>query len=218
MMRFNQALLPSPERCAYHRFPNLSSRRCSCRVLKLSPRCDQSVFTVLLVAHCMPLSLLLLFSRHDPYIGPSAQRFQRSKSFTQFRTRLNQHHPFQHLRVSFCFALSGSIHQISHHFAKECWIHSQQRTKLVNLQCCCSTEAETGFTPTSAHIFAERSFLTQISVLYWFLHPKIVCQCVHGSTTEDVSNPNLRIQLFPRLSLCFFDLRSESMWLRSVLF
>ena len=70
MTCFNQALLPSLERCAHQRFPDSSSRRFSFRGLfRGIPRCDQSVFTVLLVAHCLPL-FLSLFSRHGPSIVP----------------------------------------------------------------------------------------------------------------------------------------------------
>ena len=56
---------------------------------------------------CCSLSLSLssssLFSRHGPIIVPSAQLFNRSKGFTQFCTRLNQHDQFRQLSVSFCF-------------------------------------------------------------------------------------------------------------------
>ena len=45
------------------------------------------------------------------------------------------------------------------HLVVECGIHGQQNTNPANLQCCCSTEAETGFVPTSAQFFAEGTFL-----------------------------------------------------------
>ena len=75
---------PSPERCAHHPSPDSSSRP-AVGSFKLSPRCDQSVFTLLLGAPCL---LVFLFSRHGPLIVPSAQLFNLSKGFTQCRTRL----------------------------------------------------------------------------------------------------------------------------------
>ena len=44
------------------------------------------------------------------------------------------------------------------------------------MQCCCSTEAETGFVPTSAQFFAVGTLLIlEVSVLDSFLYPKVSC-------------------------------------------
>ena len=45
------------------------------------------------------------------------------------------------------------------HLLVECGIHGQQNTNPSNLQCCSSTEAETGFVPTPAQFFAASTFL-----------------------------------------------------------
>ena len=45
------------------------------------------------------------------------------------------------------------------HLVVECGIHGQKNTNPANLQCCGSTEAETGIVPTSAQFFAVSTFL-----------------------------------------------------------
>ena len=61
----------------------------------------------------------------------------------------------------------------------ECGIHGQSNFNPANLQCCCGTEAQTGFVPTSVHGFRCRHLLDiEISILNAFLHPSIVYQCV----------------------------------------
>ena len=49
-----------------------------------------------------------------------------------------------------------------------------RNTNRANLQCCCSTEAETGFVPTSAQFFRCKYLLdTKVYILKSFLYPKV---------------------------------------------
>ena len=49
-----------------------------------------------------------------------------------------------------------------------------RNTNPANLQCCCSTEAETGFVPTSAHFFRCKYLLdAKVYILKSFLYPKV---------------------------------------------
>ena len=110
---------------------------------------------------------------HDPFIVSSAQTCPPFTGFTQLA------HPSPCSRstlTTVCFSARSSApvlvfssalqprHQIPSwarhlHLAVECGIHGQQNTNPANLQCCCSTEAETGFVPTSAQFFAVGTFL-----------------------------------------------------------
>ena len=58
---------------------------------------------------------------------------------------------------------AAALHQIHHRLVTVVLLWSVgsmvNRTILQNLQCCCSTEAETGFVPTSAQFFAVGTFL-----------------------------------------------------------
>ena len=93
---------PSPGRCAYHRSPGSSSRSVVGSFLR-SPRCDQSIFTLLLVADCLLLFLLLFLS--SPVMFHSQCR-QLSGSF-------------------FLFAHAAPARLMSHHLVVECGIHDQ---------------------------------------------------------------------------------------------
>ena len=93
---------PSPEVRAYPRSPDSTSRPIV-GSFKQSPRCDQSVFTLLRVALCLLLFFSLFFSCHGPLTVRSAHLFHRSSGFTQFCTRLDVHNQSRQLSVSFCF-------------------------------------------------------------------------------------------------------------------
>ena len=59
------------------------------------------------------------------------------------------------------------------HLVVECGIHGQSNFNPANLQCCCGTEAQTGFVPTSVHGFRCRHLLDiEISILNGVLAPK----------------------------------------------
>ena len=79
MMRFNQALLPSPERCACHRSPDSSSRRFSCRWFcqVLAKMRSDSLHGVTCCTLFASLALLLL---------SSPVMIHHSKGFTRCRT------------------------------------------------------------------------------------------------------------------------------------
>ena len=79
MMRFNQALLPSPERCACHRSPDSSSRRFSCRWFcqVLAKMRSDSLHGVTCCTLFASLALLLL---------SSPVMIHHSKGFTRRRT------------------------------------------------------------------------------------------------------------------------------------
>ena len=60
------------------------------------------------------------------------------------------------------------------HLVVESGIHGQWNTNPANLQCCCSTKAETGFVPTSAQFFAASPSDTEVScILDSFLYPEV---------------------------------------------
>ena len=104
----------------------------------------------------MHIVCLHLYS--SPFIVRRAQLLRRAKGFTLFSTRLSP------ITTIVCFLLfytssDGSIQQVSHHLVEECGIHGQQKTNPAHLQCCCSTEQETGFYHKSARFVAAKTFL-----------------------------------------------------------
>ena len=79
-------------------------------------------------------------------------------------------------RFTVCFCARDSVFTSGLHVVEECGIHDQWKTNPANLQCCCSTEAETGFVPTSAQINLRCSLLnTDVSILNSFLYPEVPC-------------------------------------------
>ena len=106
--------------------------------------------------------------------------------FLHFRNLFLRLHPFRCSQpiptivcfFSCCTSVASSIRQMSHHVVVECGIHGQQNTNPANMQCCCSTEAETGFVPTSAQFFAVGTFLILRSpVLDFLVCTSTACQC-----------------------------------------
>ena len=62
------------------------------------------------------------------------------------------------------------------------WIHGQWNTNPANLQCCCTTEAETGFVSNICAVLRRRHFLdTEVSILDSFLYPEVPRVNVHRS-------------------------------------
>ena len=108
---------------------------------------------------------------HDQFIVRSAQTCPPFNGFPQLACIRLDVHADNCLFLCSCFPLglgvhfgSAALHQIhnklvSLHLVVECGIHGQLNTNPANLQCCCSTEAETGFVPTSAQFLAVSTFL-----------------------------------------------------------
>ena len=133
---------PSPEIRAH---PSDPPSRCR-GLFKASKKCDQSMFTRLLVARC--LFPFLSLSRLGPFIV-------RSNGYIQL---LHPSRCSQPVMTIVCTSDVGSFQQLcdpSYINVTESGIHPNP----ANLQCCSSTEAETGFVPTSAQFFAEGTFL-----------------------------------------------------------
>ena len=123
----------------------------------------QSVFTQFRSASCHCFASCICC--HDPFIVRNARTRPLFTGFTQLA------HPSRCSRstlttVCLCVHIgsaapspdpSSSARHL--HLVVECGIHGQQNTNPAELQCCCSTEAETGFVPTSAQFFAVGTFL-----------------------------------------------------------
>ena len=95
------------------------------------------------------------------FFVPSGQLFHRSNGFTQFCIRLDVHNQFRQLSVSVCFAHQASA-LFNRCFIILWWSVGSMVSKIPILQICNAVvvlEAETGFVPTSAQLFAVRNFL-----------------------------------------------------------
>ena len=146
-----------------------------------SSKCDQSVFSWLLVAHSLLLFFFsFFFSRHGPFIVRSAQLFHRSNGFTQFVHPSRCSQPSLAI-VCFCFlyCISDvcSIQQMSHLLVVQRRIHGQWKTNPANLQCCCSTESRDWLRSNICAQFRCKNLLE--TEFYSFLYSQnIVYQCV----------------------------------------
>ena len=133
-------------------------------------------FTKIRAAHCRCFAPCPCFAScscfccHDPFIVRSAQTRPPPTGFTQLA------HPSRCSRstlptVWFCSLIfsPGLLFSWSaapspdpspaRHLVVEFGIHGQKKTNPANLQCCCGTEAETGFVPTTVQFFAASTFL-----------------------------------------------------------
>ena len=145
---------------------------------------------------------------HDPFIVRSAQSRPPFTGLTQLA------HPSRCSRptlttVCFCAFDSSSDHVWSlcmHwgrsplHIVVECGIRGQWNTNPANLQCCCGTEAETGFVPTSAQFLTVSTFLILRS-------PSWTRSCIHkyrvSTCLVRCPAPNRSVKEFAgELSLC----------------
>ena len=123
---------------------------------------SRSVFTKFRAASCH-CSASLLLSRHDPFHREKSQTRPPFNGFTQLCTSVSMFTTnVDSCLFLCCSSITGSlvsIRQMSRLLAVECGIHVQYNTNPADLQCCSSTEAQTGFVPTPAQIFAVSTFL-----------------------------------------------------------
>ena len=153
---------------------------------------------------------------HDPFIVREAQTCPPFTGFTQ------QAHPSRCSRstlTTVCFCARASLVITSG--LRVCagaavpvilqwsvWIHGQWNTNPANLQCCCTTEAETGFVPTSAQFFAVSTFLIMRS-------PSWTRSCIQKYRVSmcivRCPAPNRSVKEFAvELSLCISNLHWNS--------
>ena len=126
------------------------------------------IWALTVIANLLLALLLAIAVMIRSFIVRSAQTCPPFTGFTQLA------HPSRCSRstlttVCFCvldlptpvsvFFTRSIIGFVSLHLVVECGIHGQLNTKPANLQCCCSTEAETSFVPTSAQFFVVSTFL-----------------------------------------------------------
>ena len=102
-------------------------------------------------------------------------------------------------RVSVFISGLQSRHQIHHR-------HGQYPNP-ANLQCCCSTEAETGFRSNICAVFCCRHFLdTEVSILNSFLYPKVPRVNVFRSLS---CSQSIRQRIRRRAVTLYFNLSLE---------
>ena len=166
---------------------------------------------------CLLAPCLLCFcSGHGPLIVRIAKLFRRVKGFNQLLHPSRCSQPLREPSVS-VFSISdvGSFQLV------ECGVHGQQNTNPAILRCCCSTDAEIGYVPTSAHFFAVGTRLIVRSPSWTHSCPQkyLVSMCfVRGpapkrSVKEFAVELSLCISTFIKIPISMYmDLKDSHTW------
>ena len=97
-------------------------------------KCDQSMFTRLLVAHCVLLCFSLSLSHHGPFIVRSARLFHSSNGFIQLLHPSQCSQPV--MTIVFCTSDVGSFQQLCDPWHIVWWCVGSMISRIPILQTC----------------------------------------------------------------------------------